>query len=482
MNAVIKFTCAIILLLPGVQCTDKKSVTERPPEGMVSLKGAKGSTVLVNQTDEILKIKGTFFSYLTNAEKNFECELGPGESDTLTFSFHYPDFVQFDAPKFRILAGPDKTVVCSFRRITSNLDDNLIDFEGDFKSINDYYYAHLKTYKTLDQESAPFYQVGDRITDFTRFGELADSITSQLITHLKKNSTGLPEWFITQEIWRLNYNSGFRKYNVLFAKEFYQGKKIVVGPEYFTFENTHPIVNSEAILSTAFLSYAMFYLHKHSAEITKPQGDAMLTLIDSLTNDHPVGDVLRLRRMLDLYRESKIKYSQLYWSATFANHENRLALDSLIGVNYNLPAIGQPCPQLPLETHSGSLTNLDQYKGRIIIVNFWATWCGPCIKEFPYENKLHEKYKPRISIVNVCIQSNRETWKSVVNERDSKTDNFYLNDDNYPLVRTAFDINELPRSILLDENLRVLDNHFPRASNLRSQHIENLLSSVGGKQ
>lgn len=482
MNAIIKFTRIIILALLGMQCTDKKSLMEYQPEEIVSLKGAKGSAVLVNRTDENIKIKGEFFSYLTNDHEKFEYNLGPGESDTLTFSFHYLDFVQFDEPKFRILAGPNKTVVCSFQNVTPNVDSSLIDFEGDFKSINNYYYAQLKTYKTLDQESTPFYEIADRITDFTRFGELADSITAQLINYLKENSAGLPEWFITQEVWRLKYNSGFRKYNALFAKEFRLGKEIFVGPEYFTFENTHPIVNSEAIMSTAFLSYAMFYLHRHSEKITKPQGDAMLTLIDSLTQDHPVGDVFRLRRMLDLYRESKIKYSQLYWSATFTNHESRLALDSLIGANYNLPAIGQPCPPLPLETHSGSLTNLDQYKGRIIIVNFWATWCGPCIKEFPYENQLHEKYKSSISIVNVCIQSNRKAWQSVVNKRDLNTENFFLNEDNYPSVRSAFDINELPRSILLDKNLRVLDNHFPRASNLRNQDIENLLSRVGGKQ
>lgn len=49
-------------------------------------------------------------------------------------------------------------------------------------------------------------------------------------------------------------------------------------------------------------------------------------------------------------------------------------------------------------------------------------------------------------------------------------------------VRGAFDINELPRSILLDKDLRVLDNHFSRASNLRNQDIDNLLSRFGGKQ
>ena len=37
--------------------------------------------------------------------------------------------------------------------------------------------------------------------------------------------------------------------------------------------------------------------------------------------------------------------------------------------------------------------NLKQYKGKVVLLNFWATWCAPCLKEFPHVQKLHERYK-----------------------------------------------------------------------------------------
>ena len=53
-----------------------------------------------------------------------------------------------------------------------------------------------------------------------------------------------------------------------------------------------------------------------------------------------------------------------------------------------------PAPAFKLESMGGKPVSLDQFKGQVVMINFWASWCGPCRTEMPILEKLHAKYKP----------------------------------------------------------------------------------------
>ena len=59
--------------------------------------------------------------------------------------------------------------------------------------------------------------------------------------------------------------------------------------------------------------------------------------------------------------------------------------------NMKLLHIGEPAPDWQLKNADGEVHSLSQYRGRVIVMDFWATWCGPCAKMMPRLQKLHEK-------------------------------------------------------------------------------------------
>ena len=55
---------------------------------------------------------------------------------------------------------------------------------------------------------------------------------------------------------------------------------------------------------------------------------------------------------------------------------------------------GGPAPAFTLTALTGEPAALSQYKGQVVMVNFWATWCGPCQQEMPLLDQMYKKYKP----------------------------------------------------------------------------------------
>jgi thiol-disulfide isomerase/thioredoxin len=76
------------------------------------------------------------------------------------------------------------------------------------------------------------------------------------------------------------------------------------------------------------------------------------------------------------------------------NSLRALLLAALVAVPALAITPAGPAPQFRLDSMAGKPVSLDQYKGQVVMINFWASWCGPCRTEMPILEKLHAKYKP----------------------------------------------------------------------------------------
>jgi thiol-disulfide isomerase/thioredoxin len=107
-----------------------------------------------------------------------------------------------------------------------------------------------------------------------------------------------------------------------------------------------------------------------------------------------------------------------------------------------------------LSALDGTETTLGSYRGEVVVVNFWASWCAPCRKELPVMNQWHEAWTPRGGRV-VAISVDSDLRKARRFAADAKLTLTVLHDGPDGLAR-AIDIPSLPCTFLLDRDGRVV--------------------------
>jgi thiol-disulfide isomerase/thioredoxin len=109
-------------------------------------------------------------------------------------------------------------------------------------------------------------------------------------------------------------------------------------------------------------------------------------------------------------------------------------------------------------------TIIDPLKGTKLIVDFWGIFCGPCIASIKSGREMREQYtaEGKVSFVYVTSESDspKDRYDQFVEEHGLKH-TVRLSDDDYAYMRQLFAFNGIPHYVLIDEEGRVLDNHFP---------------------
>lgn len=116
---------------------------------------------------------------------------------------------------------------------------------------------------------------------------------------------------------------------------------------------------------------------------------------------------------------------------------------------------GKPAPELKLKDwiNSKALTNAD-LKGKIVLLDFWATWCGPCIGAIPHTNEMAEKYADKgVVIIGVCAPRGGEKMAATAKQRGIK---YPIALDIDAATMKAFKANSYPDYFIIDRkgNLR----------------------------
>jgi thiol-disulfide isomerase/thioredoxin len=135
-----------------------------------------------------------------------------------------------------------------------------------------------------------------------------------------------------------------------------------------------------------------------------------------------------------------------------------LTLAFLIGASFSAYAasVSGPAPNFTLKSLDGPNVKLSELRGNVVLLNFWASWCGPCREEMPLLNKIHKKYEPLgFTVLGVNVEEQSDAAKKFIAQRPV---DFPILLDNKNKVSKLYDVIAMPTTVVIDRdgNMRFL--------------------------
>jgi thiol-disulfide isomerase/thioredoxin len=143
--------------------------------------------------------------------------------------------------------------------------------------------------------------------------------------------------------------------------------------------------------------------------------------------------------------------------------------------------VGQPAPDVTFVGEGGKETTFSTYRGKPLLIDFWATWCGPCLANLPSLKRIYTDFKGKgIEVISFDADGEDET------EGDAATANNYLAQHHYDWknfhdtdrkVAKAFKWAAMPFLVLIDANGKIV--YFDIGGHNRERNLRNAIASLG---
>ena len=141
-------------------------------------------------------------------------------------------------------------------------------------------------------------------------------------------------------------------------------------------------------------------------------------------------------------------------------------------LSFAQPAVGQKAKEISLPDVKGKNIVLSSLKGKIVLIDFWASWCGPCRKSVPELKNTYAKYQSKgLEIYGISVDNESADWKQAI--KDDRTTWIHVNDAKGD-VAALWNVNYIPNTYLLDKEGKII------AINPTHQLLEDLLKKLLG--
>lgn len=170
-----------------------------------------------------------------------------------------------------------------------------------------------------------------------------------------------------------------------------------------------------------------------------------------------------------------------FFSTKNLRHRHLLAI--FLGVLFSSQASaldkGNPAPAFDLSGIGGTV-KLEKYQGKLIYLDFWASWCGPCRQSFPWMNELQEKYGAQgLQIIGVNLDAKTEDAKKFLAETPAR---FTVAFDPAGATPHNYGVKGMPSSFLIGPDGKILFEHMGFKEADRADLESKIKSSLGGNK
>ena len=136
-------------------------------------------------------------------------------------------------------------------------------------------------------------------------------------------------------------------------------------------------------------------------------------------------------------------------------------------------AIGQIAPNFTITTPEGESISLYDIKGKVKLIDFWASWCGPCRGENPHEVEIYKEYHPKgLEIFGVSLDNNKEAWVKAIADDGLVWKHGSDLKGWQSAPAQLYSVSGIPHTVLLDENNKII------AKNLRGDELKQKIAEL----
>ncbi len=136
----------------------------------------------------------------------------------------------------------------------------------------------------------------------------------------------------------------------------------------------------------------------------------------------------------------------------------------------------QAAPAFSLPARGGSTVNLSQFKGQVVMINFWASWCAPCRKEMPLLDNIYKKYKPLgFTLIGVNVEPDQKDAETFLKQTPVS---FPVLFDAKSQVSGLYNVQGMPTTVFIDRkgNVRLVHQSYVEGDeNLYMDQIRTLI-------
>ena len=251
-----------------------------------------------------------------------------------------------------------------------------------------------------------------------------------------------------------------------------------ITPEYYDFLQGIPLVNEKAIGTDSYRWFLGLFLDWEDRNLS----EAIQTQVDSI-HTTPVGRTWNLAKRYDLAKQ-QLEGRVLYWflagelidgferggSEAFAvayrkwedfqqinphpeyNEPIRAALDEALKLQPR-----QPAPAFTLDDLDGQSVSLGQFKGQVVLLDFWSSWCRPCISDLPNLRKIKEKTVGwPVVFLNISLDVDEAAWREAIDKHE--IEGVHVRAEGWSTeVTESYQVSVLPAYYLVDSQGLILD-------------------------
>ncbi len=102
---------------------------------------------------------------------------------------------------------------------------------------------------------------------------------------------------------------------------------------------------------------------------------------------------------------------------------------------------------------------MDPYKGKVVYIDFWAPWCGPCMGEMPYSKELQKELAGKdVVFLYIGLSCSKQSWQYTIKEMGIEGEHYFANENDGKLLSQKFNISGIPRYVLVGKDGKVADD------------------------